>query len=164
MHQYALEWTCEKVGVGWQTEQPHGDMSLCSPLSPTTGTATCPNCEEDEGIKELKFGCECINDRSAFKCFYIWNILGDTACIQSQLASKQEVMRNQTLVDWLIFSAGIHFEPNWDSKDEKKKTKGWRGVMEAEIDRKKEKIVINGVELQHNSYLSCYLMTVSIYL
>lgn len=34
--------------------------------------------------------------------------------------SKQEIMKNQTLVDWLSVSGGIHFEPGWDSKNEMK--------------------------------------------
>lgn len=32
--------------------------------------------------------------------------------------SKEEMMKNQTLVDWLIVSAGSHFEPDWDSENE----------------------------------------------
>lgn len=33
-------------------------------------------------------------------------------------SSKQEIMKDQTLVDWFVVSGGIHFEP--DSKDEMK--------------------------------------------
>lgn len=35
------------------------DVSLHCPLLPARGTATCPNCKEDERIKKLEFGCDC---------------------------------------------------------------------------------------------------------
>lgn len=65
---YVCVWACEKGGLGGRSEKTellHWDMSLCLPLSPRTGTATCPNCKGDERIKELKFGCDCNEEKSA---------------------------------------------------------------------------------------------------
>lgn len=81
-------------------------MSFYLPLSSRTGTATCPNCKEDERIKELEFGCDCNEEISAltasiFGAFWI-----------TLHANTQEIMKNQTLVDWLVVSGGIHFEPD----------------------------------------------------
>lgn len=51
-----------KGGLGGRSEMTellNCVMSLYCPLSPITDTATCPNCKEDERIKELEFGCDC---------------------------------------------------------------------------------------------------------
>lgn len=52
------------------------------------------------------------------------------AYIQISLVSKQEIMGNQTLVDWLVVSGGIPFEPEWDSKDGMKIEEKHRGSEE----------------------------------
>lgn len=40
-------------------------------------------------------------------------------------------MKNQTLVDWLVVSGGIHFEPDWDTEDEMKiQEQRWKGYKE----------------------------------
>lgn len=117
---YILLYICicagEKEGVGGYSwaELLHWDVSFYLPLSSRTGTATCPNCKEDERIKELEFGCDCNEEISAltasiFGAFWI-----------TPHANTQEIMKNQTLVDWLVVSGGIHFEPDWESKNEMK--------------------------------------------
>lgn len=117
---YVCRYICiyagEKEGVGgycW-AELLHWDVSFYLPLSSRTGTATCPNCKEDERIKEFEFGCDCNEEISAltasiFGAFWI-----------TPHANTQEIMKNQTLVDWLVVSGGIHFEPDWESKNEMK--------------------------------------------
>lgn len=67
IHMYMCEhvrkggWVAEGRRLSYCTET----CSLCLPLSPRTGTATCPNCKEDEKIKELEFGCDCNEEKSA---------------------------------------------------------------------------------------------------
>lgn len=118
-----------KGGLGgycW-AELLHWDMSLYLPLSSKTGTATCPNCKEDERIKELEFGCDCNEKISAltasiFGAFWI-----------TPHANTQEIMKNQTLVDWLVVSGGIHFEPDWESKNEMKIEESEKGWVERNV-------------------------------
>lgn len=47
--------------------------------------------------------------------------------------SKREIITNQTLFDWLLLSGGVHFKPDWDSKNE-------GSMVEGDKDGKKEEI------------------------
>lgn len=65
LHLSVCSHVCEHVrrgGLGGRSEKTEllwGVMNLCLPLLPRTGTATCPNCKENERIKESEFGCDC---------------------------------------------------------------------------------------------------------
>lgn len=80
-------------------------MSLCFPLLPRIGTATCPNCKQDEGIKEFEFGYDCKEEISALAAY-----LQHLGCTHPN-TNNRDIMENQTLVDWLVVSGEIHFEP-----------------------------------------------------
>lgn len=108
---------CEEGGLGGRseiTEPLYWDMSLCFPLLCRLGTATCPNCKQDEGIKELEFGCDCKEEISALAA-----CLQHLGCAHPDI-NNRDIMENQTLVDWLVVSGEIHFELGWGSKDEMK--------------------------------------------
>lgn len=44
--------------------------------------------------------------------------------------SKQEILTNQTLFDWLLLSSGVHFKPDWDSKNKRSIPQEKRGENE----------------------------------
>lgn len=94
------------------------------------------------------------------------------AYIQISLISKQEIMGNQTLVDWLVVSGGIPFEPEWDSKDgmkiEEKHRGSEGGRVGGESDRRKEKTGNMRVEdtttpvgIEQLTCLSCLILDMS---
>lgn len=74
-------WEREKGGLGGRseaTEPISRDTSLLLPLLPRTSITTCPNCKEDERIKELRFGCDCKEKNRRRKnkpALTLWTIL-----------------------------------------------------------------------------------------
>lgn len=120
-------------------------MGLYCPLSPITGTATCPNCKEDERIKEMEFGCDCnekegeyFKKKTTVLAAYLEHFRSRRIHRDSV---KHEIVGNQTLVDWLVVSGGIHFE--LDSREgvkiEEKQAGSERGWMGGGRDRKRKK-------------------------
>lgn len=125
---YAHMCACMWERGGWVAEVrrlSYWDISLCLPLLSRIGTATCPNCKEDERIKELEFGCHCNEEKNQLWLF-LYLVHLDHIAIHPDIVNQhthlsiQDIMKNQTLLDWFVVSGVIHFELDWDSKDEMK--------------------------------------------
>lgn len=102
-------WACEKGGLGGRSEMTEllcWDTSLCLPLSPRTGTATCPNCKEEERIKELEIGCDCDEEKSAVAAY-----LQHFGCIHPDIVNKQTGNYGKSNLGWL--ARCIWWDPLW---------------------------------------------------